>query len=156
MADSSTNPNSLVDAEMVEVLTWELDGPALDWVVAKCEELLGPDGRLTDEYCDSLSHDSDGGFSTDWGQAGPIIEREWAAISRARLAFAIMHRDDGKAWDDDGVLVGLLRCFAMSRLGDTVEVPRELVQRVAPLETAASDSFHAEADESPTRERNRG
>ena len=37
--------------------TSELTGVALDWAVAKCEGLLGPDGIcFSDEYCDSLGH----------------------------------------------------------------------------------------------------
>ncbi len=76
--EAARNPrlNAPADSGMVEVLVHQLDEHALDWVVQQCEGLLTPDGRLTDAYCDSLGHDSDGGFSTDWAQGGPILERE--------------------------------------------------------------------------------
>jgi Protein of unknown function (DUF2591) len=95
--------------------TSELTGTALDWAVAKCEGYrldLVPEGEYKP--------------SADWAQGGPIIERENIAIDF-----------DGKAWtasDNDSPichrastpLVAAMRCFVASKLGDEIEVPKEL------------------------------
>ena len=61
----------------VKVKTSEATPAQINWAVAKCEGVLAPDGvRLSEEYCDSLGHNQDGDFTTDWAQGGPIIERE--------------------------------------------------------------------------------
>lgn len=136
----STKTRSSVLRRLVGILTKEqtmktseLTGPALDWAVAKCLWLLGPDGRLTDEYCDSLRHDQDGGFSTDWSQGGPIIEREKITIWPdeasvewlAEKAFTLQ-RDD-EYWGGTTPLIAAMRCYVASKLGDEVEVPDELL-----------------------------
>ena len=95
--------------------TAELIGTALDWAVAKCE----------------FGDDMPGGFasrSTDWAYGGPIIEREGISLG-AHL--------DGEEWlarDYWGMseqsaptpLIAAMRCYVASKLGDTVEVPKEL------------------------------
>ena len=125
---------------MTKIKTSELTGAALDWAVAKCEGVLAPDGvHLSDEYCDSLHHDQDGGFSTDWAQGGPIIEREGITISRRYIPFGggridwtaqyfeaphtafELHRHFGPT-----PLIAAMRCLVASKLGDEVEVPDEL------------------------------
>ncbi len=187
MADTPMNAKAPAEPGMVEVLTRELDGLALDWVVAKCEGLLTPAGRLTDEYCDSLRHDSDGGVSSDWSQGGPIIQRERIELCSysndgVDTAFRSMGDERGNysheeeyvisvpevvvwtAWvkygsykqDGPTPLIAAMRCFVASRLGDKVEVPRKLVQRVTTVEAAAPDSHRPAVDEAPARERNRG
>jgi hypothetical protein len=113
--------------------TSELTGTALDWAVAKCEGIIGVDGRHTDEYCDSLRHDQDGDYSpsTDWSQGGPIIEREGISVDRAGLAWTadlsdsvggyIEHTESGPT-----PLIAAMRCYVASKLGDEVEIPEEL------------------------------
>lgn len=60
--------------------TSELPGAALDWAVAKCEEMLHLDNA------ESWLRDHRIGFSTRystvWSQGGPIIEREGITIIR--------------------------------------------------------------------------
>lgn len=112
--------------------TSELTGAALDWAVAKCEGLLAPDGvRLSDEYCDSLHHDQDGGFSTDWSQGGPIIEREKISVWY-RVGVNLTANIDGKHEQSvpysqpNAQLTVAMRCYVASKLGDEVEIPEEL------------------------------
>ena len=100
--------------------TSELQGAALDWAVANCEGLA------------ALAYDAvQQGFyrpSTDWAQAGPIIEREriclldqggdyWQALWGWKEAFA------------PTPLVAAMRAYVASRLGDEVEVPDELLAK---------------------------
>jgi hypothetical protein len=107
--------------------TSELTGTALDWAVAKCEGLLGPDGiRFSDEYCDSLGQEPEGDFTNDWAQGGPIIERERIEVRPY----------DGVNWiATDNLtnhtvgptpLIAAMRCYVASKLGDDIDVPEEL------------------------------
>ena len=149
---------------MVEVLVRELDEQALDWVVQKCEGLLTPDGRLTDAYCDSLGHGSDGGFSTDWAQGGPILEREgiWVIERYKGVWDAFKKIPWENRWKGVLVISGRtylaagMRCFIASRLGDKAAVPSSLIRRASAVVDATPDRDDQEADASPSRERDRG
>ena len=107
--------------------TSELTGAALDWAVAKCEwhrEEGDWRGTYRAEY------------STDWAQGGPIIEREciglrgpsirgnaWAAfIDLSGISQGPQHRHIGPT-----PLIAAMRCLVASKLGDEVEVPKELL-----------------------------
>jgi len=110
--------------------TSELTGAALDWAVAKCEGLLAPDGvRLSDEYCDSLHHNQDGGFSTDWAQGGPIIEREKIGLWSEGYDWEAKIQTGVGEWLymwDASPLIAAMRCYVVSKLGDDVDVPEEM------------------------------
>ena len=116
--------------------TNELTGAALDWAVAKCN------GHVDDEtIIRRLEPDEEGwciAYSTDWAQAGPIIEREkitvqtdptdaepkgWSAYHRENLFL-----DDGSDHWQSGPtpLIAAMRCFVAACLGDEVDVPEEL------------------------------
>ena len=98
-----------------------------------CEGLLGPDGiRLSDEYCDSLGHDQDGDFTNDWAQGGPIIEREICELTKcgepvyweARAGF---EGEPGHAVATGTTpLIAAMRCYVASKMGDEIDVPKEL------------------------------
>ena len=111
--------------------TDELTGPALDWAVAKCE-------GLTTEHSGWQTADgrAEFYFSTDWSQGGPIIERE-------RIGFQLMESGPYQAWigtcieyavwpdgsaygEGPTPLIAAMRCYAVSKLGDEVDVPEEL------------------------------
>ena len=94
--------------------------PALDWAVCACEKTqMGAYTR----------------YSTDWAHGGPIIERE-----KISLEFLPGAGDTGAdVWvatrierpavsEEQGPtpLIAAMRCYVASKLGEIVEVPREL------------------------------
>jgi hypothetical protein len=114
-----------------EMKTSELQGPALDWAVAKCEgiDLFETEGWLYD-------HDTGTrkpyGPSTNWSQGGPIIERERIALCPGYLWEASKDFDAVGGDTDTAVehgptpLVAAMRCFVTSTLGEEVEIPEAL------------------------------
>lgn len=103
--------------------TSELIGAVLDWAVAKC---AGVDS-LFEAYEVGRHH-----YSTDWAQGGPIIEREKIGIAYARGCWAA-HPDradypncDTPYFFGQTPLIAAMRCYVASKLGDTVEIPKEL------------------------------
>ncbi len=106
--------------------TSELLSPALDWAVAKCEDLLiyKQIGSLAKEH----------NYSTDWAQGGPIIERENIALRPhyikgvecvAFMAVPALFNN----WKSTGPtpLIAAMRCYVASYLGDEVDIPEELL-----------------------------
>ena len=117
----------------MKIKTSELKGPALDWAVAKCEgiELVGGyynrllvDGRMSRGQEMLVIFKP----STDWAQAGPIIEREGISLvfkdgdcyanAPSSLTPSFSHYP----------LVAAMRCYVASKLGDVVEVPDDLME----------------------------
>ena len=97
-----------------QVKTSELTGAALDWAVAKCE------GNM-------LAHP----YSTLWQQGGPIIERERIGLTYAdSVPSWYATSQQGKRFLRLGPtpLIAAMRCYVASKLGDTVEVPEELLR----------------------------
>ena len=110
--------------------TSELSGAALDWAVAKCEGFIMDCNSWL--YEATLEEVATGSFkpSTGWAQGGPIIEREnislagkdplhdcWAAMTQYGT-----HKHEGPT-----PLIAAMRCYVASKLGDTIEVPEELI-----------------------------
>ncbi len=111
--------------------TSELTGAALDWAVAKCEEMLHLDNA------ESWLRDYRIGFSTKysavWSAGGEIIEREkldvcihkpthqWCSATQSSAnRFA---RGYGPT-----PLIAAMRCYVASKLGDEIEIPEELTK----------------------------
>jgi hypothetical protein len=112
--------------------TFELTGPTLDWAVAKCEGLeveyvndgitqcllrLSP---FTGRYCPSA----------DWAHGGPIIEQnqlslDYDCAEGGRWWAVHMATDTHECGPTP--LIAAMRCLVMSRLGDEVEIPEELL-----------------------------
>ena len=129
----------------MKIKTSERTGPALDWIVTKCEGAVSDD---IDDFC--LSVQGEFAYSTDWAQGGPIIEREMIDLrkvySNGRPSTnpydcwkaEIVFRDEKLVAGDffaygPTPLIAAMRCFVASRLGDEVEVPSELeVSSVSP------------------------
>jgi len=120
----------------MKIKTEDLTGPALDWAAAKCERR---------PYSVTLN-DFDGepplvvrAFepSTSWQEGGPIIEREEIGIRRNAPC------SDGRQWEASGSitakgagyrwgygptpLIAAMRCYVASKMGDTIDIPEELV-----------------------------
>ena len=122
--------------------TSELTGAALDGAVAKAEGVLYPKGdvRLLDGKLFTIEpgdHETPDAWrkydpSCDWSQGGPIIERERIQlhIDGNGNNFAVVWVKDigyGPRIDGPTPLIAAMRCLVASRLGDTVEVPGELL-----------------------------
>lgn len=122
----------------MKIKTAEVTGPALDWLVAKCEGVKY-ERRSYKEF------DGIGGvypvwataFSTDWAQGGQIIEREnifpipnispdklhpeWDFLAKRS------HYNDMECPMYGGTaLIASMRCYCCARLGEEVEVPDDL------------------------------
>jgi hypothetical protein len=69
-------------------------------------------------------------YSSDWAFGGPIIERE---------DIGVFPKDDSTGWyahktwgistDGEGPtpLIAAMRCYVASKLGDTIDIPEELI-----------------------------
>jgi len=93
----------------------ELQGAALDWAVAECEQFV------EDEFEPS----------ENWTDGGPIIEREkiqlWVGQNwNASMEPNNINTDTFESGPTP--LVAAMRCYVASQLGDEVEVPDELME----------------------------
>ncbi len=124
--------------------TSELVGPALDWAVAKCEgyylrdngEILKccKDGVfLLDWNPDDREDAATYAPSLHWAQGGPIIEREKIAVSPSSNGAAWVAHRRMQPLSTQYIILGptpliaAMRCYVASKLGDTVEIPTELL-----------------------------
>jgi hypothetical protein len=112
--------------------TSELTGAALDWAVAKCEEVE----YMAEAYEQEIPffyREEATRYSTNWSQGGPIIEREGITA----IHFGDDWQDDWQARRGDGhwqgelvggptPLIAAMRCYVASKLGDEVEIPKEI------------------------------
>ena len=101
--------------------TSELQGIALDWAVTKCE---GYDHEITPG-----SVWGNWGWATDWAQGGPIIDREGIGFEQdGNFWFASYDLSADTAWGTTGPtpLIAAMRCYVASKLGDDIELPKEL------------------------------
>lgn len=71
--------------------------------------------------------------STDWAQGGPIIEREAVHLFQQESTSewtASLPRDTKVGWRilryGPTPLIAAMRCYVASKLGDTVDIPKEL------------------------------
>lgn len=114
--------------------------PALNWAVATC---VGGDIRIENGVGVFLNQGDGYEYftpSTDWSQGGPIIERELIDIASKFLCATTEHpngtwewqataiNEDDKAFWYNGPtpLIAAMRCYVASKLGDEVDVPKEL------------------------------
>lgn len=114
----------------------EATGRALDWLVWVCaggaaaypKTASGPAFlKLWRSNTTKYVHPS-----TDWAQGGPIIEREGITCGPWDTSPAMAHYgttvgNGVHRWVGPTPLVAGMRCFAINRLGETAEVPEELL-----------------------------
>ena len=127
--------------------TSELTGAALDWAAAKCEgganlrfdgvacwwfTLNGVDRVLSNGWSNKQNFNP----STDWAQGGPIIDREIISVSHDTTCTTVEWaawtpapiRDEAEAFGYGPTpLIAAMRCYVASKLGDTVDIPEELL-----------------------------
>ena len=91
--------------------TSELTGKALNWAVNKAEGL--DDWLAPVNYCGK------------WEHGGPIIEREKITLEWTGEDWMAYIKHDAEFF---GVtpLIAAMRCYVASKLGDDVDVPKEL------------------------------
>ena len=133
--------------------THELTGPALDWAVAKCEgrnavhdPMEMQDGRGFWVWEDRETGHQQTTYmpigprttpktrnsgdvyspSTDWAQGGPIIEREKITTSDALEAWAAGYNGTLSVFGPT-LLIAAMRCYVARKLGETIDIPKELL-----------------------------
>jgi hypothetical protein len=102
----------------VKVKTSELTGAALDWAVAEAEGLM-PSKNWTGMYYRP---------STDWSVGGPLIERYEITVDPSRSGHWAAANESGNWVESNSPLISTCRAIVASKLGDTVEVPEQLVE----------------------------
>jgi hypothetical protein len=110
----------------MKIKTNDLEDLALDWVVTKCE---GYDHEVTSSEWGMW------GWATDWAQGGPLIEREGIALRAydhnaqkwsAELSINTVQTQLSAFRTGPTPLIAAMRCYVASKLGDEVEIPKEL------------------------------
>jgi len=144
----------------------EAEGVVLDWLVAKAQGIsdqtitfaasqrttnrfafVDAEGRTTTCSNAVALFDMAGGAGnmyysppTNWSQGGPIIEREMITVGPAEHeGFMAWGWPKAAGYWGDSPLIAAMRCYVISKLGDEVDVPDELLRP----ETSASGSIKA-------------
>ena len=102
--------------------TSELQGVALDWAVAKCEEIIQGNDL-------NIGFIREGGYAPSryWNQGGPIIEREKIeTFIRDEKWFSYSSNSTPEDFYGETPLIAAMRCYVASKLGNDVEIPNEL------------------------------
>lgn len=115
----------------MKIKTETLTGAALDWVVASAMKLTVIQIKNGAPYTESYPKIGGAIFapSTDWSQGGPIIERELLCLNpdTPRKQWVATTNDAGLMQFGPTALIAAMRCLVASKLGDTVDVPDELI-----------------------------
>lgn len=108
----------------------------INWLVAKCEGLLKYATQARNFYALCLerggvafTHGRTYSPSTDWSQAGPLIEREKIETYYQPALDGWVARHEENLRYGPTPLIAAMRCFVASKLGDTIEIPNELIIR---------------------------
>ena len=116
----------------MKIKTSELEGDALERLVAKCN------GISREDYYETFNEPYTP--SIDWAQGGPIIEREFISIFDLPSGIDVTQHPtftEGDLWEaeicptgEDSIrycgptpLIAAMRCYVASKLGDEVDVP---------------------------------
>lgn len=120
--------------DMIEVKTAELIGPALDWAVS---EAIGEKNTISSRFIDNEKGDATlvfwcwDAYSTDWGTGGPLIEKYLCRVVIQPPYWEACALRSDKPWVyglGETVLIAACRAIVADKLGETVQVPKELVQ----------------------------
>lgn len=69
--------------------------------------------------------------TTDWAQAGPIIEREGISLTQfSNYPQWTAEHPYSICYDGPTPLIAAMRCYVASKLGSTVEIPDELAYQM--------------------------
>lgn len=113
----------------IKVKTRELTCSALDWAVAKCEGWVYDDRKKIKEFQMQQISSAKHCYSTMWAKGGPIIERESIDVFCHGEHWASTLWKKYKSSKEFGhtPLIAAMRCYVASKLGDTVDIPEELI-----------------------------
>jgi len=111
--------------------TSELTGAALDWAVCEATGLLAAytQFRTGKNFLKvwGVAKNAHLHPSTDWAQGGPIIERmKIEVFLRDEAWFAHSQLSTPEDFPGDTPLIAAMRCYVASKLGDEIEIPKEL------------------------------
>lgn len=116
----------------MKIKTNELIGPALDWVVAKCNGDFALYHNIEEgqRFLNLWTGSAFLKYSTLWSCGGPIVEKELInLITTAGYPWrATMYMGGGVWIDQHGPtpLIAAMRCYCCAKLGDEIEIPQEL------------------------------
>lgn len=114
------------------VKTSGLSGVALDWAVAKCEDKSCMKAlKANPNWVNSLDYWEYFKYSANWNLGGPIIEREKIRVSFVNTPEASPDFDKpdwGQRFYGKTYLEAAMRCYVASKLGESVEIPTELLK----------------------------
>lgn len=117
---------------MMKIRVSEASGAVLDWLVENADLR----GRLENtEQRASITNRNirlrhEWSPSVNWAQGGPIIERHPIQVGldyRTETFVAFSQNGVSQVSFGPTPLIAAMRCYVASKLGDTVEVPEELV-----------------------------
>lgn len=127
---------------LIEVKTARLIGAPLDWAVAMAEgykqdaedshAIISPRGVFTSVTVRGAAHGFGFRPSTCWEHGGPLIDKHGGSVQQTRgLPSDVRYSggpDGADVWDyGPTALVAFCRGFVHYKLGDTVQVPKELM-----------------------------
>ena len=105
--------------------TSELTGAALDWAVAKAKGVGVWYDDLPQVLRKTQGDEGEYAPSDDWSQGGPIIERERFEFRQAKTGMLASYQG-GQTWFGPTPLIAAMRCYVASKLGDNIDIPKEL------------------------------
>ena len=119
---------------MIEVKTAELSGAALDWAVAEVEGLDASVASCTPPDCETRYYayvKSPYKPSRDWWQGGSLIEKYQVSITYHnapdKTSLATLASTHPAFECGETVLIAACRAIVAAKLGDTVQIPAELL-----------------------------
>lgn len=128
--------------DLIEVKTADLVGEALGWAVGKAEglnlELVQPQygnpWRVFARYQgQAIEHTKRYNPWENWALGGPLIDRLQVEILRSGpVVHAKLYGLTNAAGAGDSALIAACRAIVAAKLGDTVQVPKELIGKEAP------------------------
>ena len=123
----------------MKIKTNELIGPALDWVVAKCNGDFALYHNIEEgqRFLNLWTGSAFLKYSTLWSCGGPIIERECIATYASGACSVPPKNPDywlAEILATDGLftqfgptpLIAAMRCYVCSVMGEIAEIPEEL------------------------------
>ena len=121
--------------ETVEVKTCDLIDAALDWAVAESQQMhvifwgitkdihKVPEVQIYHPNLEWVTYKP----STNWSQGGPIIEKNDIAIDKCSEVWCSSMNDKPIAFYHPTPLIAAMCCYVVSKLGDTVKIPKDLL-----------------------------